>query len=111
MASPVKNNFKDDPSRASKAGKNSKRPPSIIKRLNKYLLDHPKEVEEIVMSMITEAKTGTTADRKLLIEYLDGKAVDRLEVTGANGGAVETVSLDPKKYAVERKKMLKSDNC
>jgi len=110
MASPVKNNFKDNPSRAKSAGKKSKRPPSIIKRLSKKLQDNPKLVDQIVDAIITEAIDGTTADRKLAIEYLDGKVVDKVEMTGADGGAIETVKLDPKKYAKARRDMIKKDD-
>ena len=93
-----------------KGGKKSKRPPSIVKRLVKRLQDNPKIVDDIVNTIIMEAQTGTTADRKLLMEYLDGKPVDKVELTGADGGAVETVALDPKKYAKVRKDMLQEDD-
>ena len=93
-----------------KGGKKSKRPPSILRVLNKHLTKHPEDIESIVTTMIQEAKTGTTADRKLLVEYLDGKVTDKVEMTGADGGALETVALDPKKYSSERKKMLKKDD-
>jgi hypothetical protein len=48
---------------------------------------------------------------KLAMEYIDGKVTDKVEMTGADGGALETVALDPKKYASERRKMIKGDDC
>jgi len=94
----------------SKGGKNSKRPPSIIAQLTKRLQDNPSDLEEIVTALIEDAKTGSHSDKELLIKYLDGKPVDKIEMTGADGGPLETVKLDPKKYVKARKDMLKEDD-
>jgi hypothetical protein len=103
--------FKKGDPRAVAAGKKSKRPPSIATALKKLLQEDDKLTPELLAkACIKHALDGSPAHMKLAMEYIDGKVTDKVEMTGADGGAMEIVKLDPKKYAAEREKMMKKDD-
>ncbi len=73
---------------------------------------------EGLIAEMNELKLLATADNQLgvVAKVIDMKArmigafTDKHEITGANGGAIETVTLDKKEYKKARETMLKDDN-
>lgn len=49
----------------------------------------------IVKKAVEQAKKGDSTARKFLADYLIGPPVQRNELTGANGGAIEVIHVKP----------------
>lgn len=60
-----------------------------------------KDWEDIVQKAVYQAKRGDSVARKWLSDYLIGPPVQRQEVTGKDGGAVEFVEVI-KDYGADR---------
>ena len=50
---------------------------------------------EIVKKAVEQAKAGDATARKWLGDYLQGPPVQRTELTGAGGGAIQLIGIDP----------------
>jgi len=74
--------FKKGDSRAIEAGKKSKRGISIVTALKKQFLSGEIDIDKIAKEMI-EQMPKNPAMAKLIIEQLDGKPLDKIEITGA----------------------------
>ena len=72
--------FKKGDKRASEAGKKSKRGPSIVAALKKKLKESPDVEKTIMDALILHATDGSPAHMKMILEYIDGKVPDKVEM-------------------------------
>ena len=101
--------FKKGSKRASDAGKKSKTPISLTKKLREFFEKQEKEGGQLTMDNYIKACVingikGNSGINKELWERLEGKVPNKIEAE------VNHFSIDPKKYAKIRKKMLKEDD-
>jgi hypothetical protein len=59
---------------------------SIVAKIKQKFLEDPEYFDEWVSKLMEDGK-----ERRAIMEQLDGKAKQAVEVTGANGGPVETI--------------------
>ncbi len=95
--------------------------PNIKARIDELRLQTEEKhliTREGLIAEMNELKLLATADNQLgvVAKVIDMKArmigafTDKHEITGANGGAIETVTLDKKENKKARESMLKDDN-
>ena len=65
--------------------------PSLLVALRKRLEAHPEEVEQIVTTLVSMARSGDLKAIEIVGDRLDGKPTQRSEITGADGGPVVNV--------------------
>jgi len=74
--------FKKGEKRTSDAGKKSKRGVSIKNAIKRALLKGDKFTADIIAdSLLTHTTKGNAAMAKLIMEYIDGKVTDKMEMT------------------------------
>lgn len=101
---------------AREAGKKSKRLP--LNRAWQDKLEKLKEggdgtiLDDIFQTLTIEAAAGNIQAVKELLDRTYGKAVQKQEISGKDGGAIETsnVILDKKDIVKARKQMIKEDD-
>ena len=109
------NGFDKNPERARIAGMKSKRKSwKTIREKAEDAIKKKLGVEDpdvlAVMSLVELMQEKDTKAIEIWLDREFGKSKQTTELTGADGGAIQTVSIDPKKYAEVRKKMLKEDD-
>ena len=77
--------FKKGDPRAIAGGKKSKRGVSIKSALKRMFAEGRVSQDEFVDNLAEQAKQGNGAIAKLIVECIDGKVTDKLEITGAGG--------------------------
>ena len=67
------------------SGNPAGRPPSkvsVVQRLKERLIEHPEEVDQIVVSLIKQAKLGNMIAAKEILDRIDGRVVERHKLEG-----------------------------
>ena len=83
--------FKKGDKRTIEAGKKSKRGVSIKHAIRRALLKGDKFTSDIIAdALLTHTTKGNAAMAKLIMEYIDGKVTDKMEMTGADGQPLKT---------------------
>ena len=82
--------FKKGDPRTIAAAKKSRRGPSLVTKLKNYLRDNPDKEKALVEALVNNALDGNPAHMKMALEYVDGKVKDQMELTGKDGGPLET---------------------
>ena len=72
------------------AGQKSKRPVSIKTALKRRLQNGTITPDDVADAIIKFSTKGNAAYGKLLIEYIDGKVTDKMEMTGPDGQPLKT---------------------
>lgn len=108
--------FTKDDNRAVEGGRKSKRGKSVKTILRMFLEKKIKgeiftQGENVALALIEKARAGDVSAIKELYDRLEGKAVQKQEVSGPEGGPIENYKLTKNQYSEIREKMIKDDDC
>jgi hypothetical protein len=71
---------------------NAKKNKMFYDRIQKHLIQNPHKLEKIVETLVQEAQNGEPWAVKEIMDRMDGKAVQATEISGADGGLLETLN-------------------
>ena len=77
---------------APKGNDNAKKKKLFYDRIRKHLVQNPQKLEKIVTTLCQAAEDGEPWAVKEIMDRVDGKAVQSTEISGLDGGILETLN-------------------